>query len=152
MNISLTSREILLRENNIFKSENLITKNEWTDASYYLNLSEEFIREFKNEVDWENISAFQILTENFIREFKGLVYWPYISGKQELSFNFIREFEHLIDWDLHFYHQDIPFEIMKTFIHKTSFYEMEHFNYKHLNNLERKEIKRILKFKYLFEK
>jgi hypothetical protein len=57
-----------------------------------------------------------------------------------------------MEWDLYFYHQYASFEIMKTFISKTSFLKMEQFNSKHLNELERKEIKRILKFKYLFEK
>jgi hypothetical protein len=152
MNFSLTRREILLRENNIVKSENLITKSEWKNFSYECNFSEDFIREFKNEVHWRTISFHRNLSEHIIREFKDLVYWPYISSNQILSPVFIREFEHLLDWNLYFYHQEAPFEIMKTFIHKTSFYEIEHFSSKHLNELERKEIKRILKFKYLFEK
>jgi len=38
-------------------------------------LSEDFIREFKNEVDWENISMYQTLSEDFIREFGKKVKW-----------------------------------------------------------------------------
>jgi hypothetical protein len=36
-------------------------------------LSEEFIKEFKNEVDWDFISKYQKLSEEFIKEFKNEV-------------------------------------------------------------------------------
>ena len=45
----------------------------WTDISYYQNLSENIIREFQNKVNWIVISAHQKLSENFIREFQDKV-------------------------------------------------------------------------------
>jgi hypothetical protein len=152
MSTQLSKRETLLIKINISKSEKLITKGEWENISFESGLSEDFIREFKNEVYWDSISLLQKLSENFIREFKDLVYWPYISKKQKLSPAFIHEFEYLMDWDLYFHYQYASFEIMKSFISKTSFSEMEQFNCKLLNELERKEIERILKFKCLFKK
>ena len=55
------------------------------------NLSEDFIREFKDKVDWGKISCNQNLSKDFIREFKDKVYWKKISSKQKLSDDFIRD-------------------------------------------------------------
>jgi len=63
----------------------------WEDISYYQTLSEDFIREFKDYVDWENISSYQILSEDFIREFKDRVNWLNIFYNRTLSDSFIRE-------------------------------------------------------------
>ena len=41
----------------------------WHNVSYYSELSDEFIREFKDEVNWNNIFRRQKLSENIIREF-----------------------------------------------------------------------------------
>ena len=42
----------------------------WRYISYYYELSENFIRNFKNDVDWYYISNFQTLSEDFKKEFK----------------------------------------------------------------------------------
>jgi hypothetical protein len=62
-------------------------------------LTEEFIREFQNEVDWELISCHQKLSENFIREFQDKVCWFWISYFQNLSNKFIIEFKDRIDFE-----------------------------------------------------
>ena len=62
-------------------------------------LTEEFIREFQNEVDWELISSNQELSENFIREFQDKVCWFWISYFQNLSNKFIIEFKDRIDFE-----------------------------------------------------
>jgi hypothetical protein len=74
-------------------------KVNWDYISCYQNLSESFIREFKNKVDWYNISSYQKLSESFIREFKNKVDWCRISCHQNLSESFIREFENKVDWN-----------------------------------------------------
>ena len=57
---------------------------DWTDISIDYKLSENFIREFENEINWDNISYYQNLSENFIREFKDKVSWFEISINQKL--------------------------------------------------------------------
>ena len=64
------------------------------------NLSEEFIREFKDKVDWEYISISQMLSEDFIKEFQNKVDWTYISECQQLSEDFIKEFQNKVDWKM----------------------------------------------------
>lgn len=71
----------------------------WTYISAFQNLSENFIREFQDYVDWCNISEFQTLSESFIREFQDKVNWFSISTYQKLSENFIREFQDKVYWD-----------------------------------------------------
>ena len=51
---------------------------ECVTISYYYILSEDFIREFKDDVYWINISIYQKLSEDFIREFKDKVDWNWI--------------------------------------------------------------------------
>jgi len=70
----------------------------WEEICICQKLSEDFIREFHNKVNWEEISCCQKLNENFIREFQDKVYWNYISTFQKLSEEFIREFKDEVDW------------------------------------------------------
>jgi len=56
------------------------------------------IDEFKNNVYWENISKYQNLSEEFIREFKDLLNWKNIfTYQQNLSEEFIQEFKNKIE-------------------------------------------------------
>ena len=71
----------------------------WTLISKHQKLSEDFIREFKDEVAWTRISSYQKLSEEFIREFQDKVYWSHISSYQKLSESFIREFKDKVYWD-----------------------------------------------------
>ena len=70
----------------------------WTDVSCHKGLTEDFIREFADEVNWFSISLYQHLSEDFIREFKDKVDWFSISEQQHLSEDFIREFKDRLDW------------------------------------------------------
>ena len=48
--------------------------------------------------DWESVSKHKFLTEDFIREFADEVNWSCISANQHLSEEFIREFADKVDW------------------------------------------------------
>jgi len=84
----------------------------WTTISRNQKLSEYFIREFKDKVDWCYISIHQELSEDFIQEFKDRVDWRYISINQELSGDFIQEFKGRVDW----YYISIYQKLSKGFI------------------------------------
>ena len=85
-------------------------------------LSEEFIREFQNEVVWDNISYFQTLSEDFIREFQDKVNWNFISIHQTLSEGFIIEFEDKIDFNAISYVQKLSGDFIKEFCDRISFF------------------------------
>ena len=63
---------------------NSIKNINWKEISIHKNLSENFIREFRNDVNWYWISRYQKLSENFIREFQKEVDWEHISEYQKL--------------------------------------------------------------------
>jgi hypothetical protein len=44
---------------------------DWDLISEYQELSENFIREFKDKLNWEKIKLYQILSEDFILELEG---------------------------------------------------------------------------------
>ena len=70
----------------------------WFQISIYQRLSEDFIREFADRVDWGCVSKCQHLSEDFIREFKDDVSWGWVSISQHLSEDFIREFAYKVAW------------------------------------------------------
>ena len=72
----------------------------WRELSAHRYLSEDFIREFKDDVSWFQISIYQRLSEDFIREFADRVDWGSISKCQHLSEDFIREFKDRVNWYL----------------------------------------------------
>ena len=71
---------------------------DWSYISQSQQLSEDFIREFKDKVNWNTISFYQKLSEDFIREFKDKVDWYYISSYQKLSEDFIRDNKDKVNW------------------------------------------------------
>ena len=62
----------------------------WRALSRHNGLTEEFIREFQDEVHWDCILIYQHLSEEFIREFKDDVGWSLSSRDQQLCEGFIR--------------------------------------------------------------
>ena len=87
-------------ENTLERANKILGTNyqDWQLASRHEGLTEDFIREFQDEVDWDWITECQELSEDFIREFKRKVDWDYISKYQRLSEDFIREFKNKVNW------------------------------------------------------
>jgi hypothetical protein len=92
----------------------------WLYISKYQKLSENTIREFKDNVNWYDISLYQKLSENFIREFKDKVKWDWISISQNLSEDFIREFKDKVNWNNIFIHQKLSETFIKEFKDKVN--------------------------------
>lgn len=88
---------------------------DWYWISAYQNLSEDFIREFKGDVIWGCVSKYQHPSEDFIREFKDRVYWVYISIYQHLSEDFIREFKDEVSWDWISKYQHLSEDFIREF-------------------------------------
>ena len=96
-------------------------------------LSEDFIREFQNEVNWIIISKQQKLSEEFIREFKDIVDWYLISEHQNLSEDFIREFQNKINWNSIVEIQKLSEDFIWEFQNKLKSYWRRFFVYQELS-------------------
>ena len=102
--------------------------------------------------DWLTISLKDKLSEEFIREFQDNVIWQYICEHQTLSKDFLNEFKDRIIWSCYFVSKEVEYEIMKSFILKTDYTSLDSFETLHLSNNQRKEIQRILDLKHTFHK
>jgi hypothetical protein len=87
----------------------------WDNISACQKLSKEFIKEFQDKVSWDYISTYQKLSEDFIKEFQNNIYWIYISKYQKLSEDFIKEFQDKVDWDYISRYQKLSEEFIKEF-------------------------------------
>jgi len=61
---------------------------DWYDVCTVQNVSEDFIREFKDEVDWRRISRYQKLSEEFRKEFNIIIQeysWLYKTDDEKLE-------------------------------------------------------------------
>ena len=145
-----TYRKYLLERIEIDIEESKLSSFDWFDIACNHNLSEGFIREFKDKLDWEFVSEYQFLSEDFIREFQNKLDWYHLSKKQKLSDSFLLEFQNKIVWDLYLTLHQVEFTIMKRAILRSSFYIIDKLVIEHLTNHQRLEIQILLSFKYQF--
>ena len=167
-------REKLLKEINITKRVENLSKCEWIDISRNKRLTEEFIREFQDEVSWIDISTvpislefirefqdkvkwynicqYQILTEDFIREFQDRMFWDYISTNQDVSDEFLLEFKDNIHWSWYFKDRKISFWLIKNLILKRKLKKIDYneLNIKHLTDIQKMDIQKMLTMKQIF--
>jgi hypothetical protein len=104
--------------------DNEILKNNWDCISVYQKLSEDFIKEFQDNINWDYISEFQKLSENFIKEFQDKINWKYISKHQKLSEEFIREFQDKVNWIHISKYQKLSEDFIKEFKNKVYWYNV----------------------------
>ena len=119
----------------------------WGYISAKQHLSEEFIREFADEVDWVGISLCQRLSEDFIREFKNEVGWYCVSKYQRLSEDFIREFKDWVYWDAISYYQRLSEDFIREFKDKVDWDKIS--THQHLSEDFIEEFKDRLNMYYL---
>ena len=62
-------------DNSIRKQINNGDSIKWGSISYYSDLSEDFMKEFKNNINWSNACMMQDMSEEFIIEMKDYVDW-----------------------------------------------------------------------------
>jgi len=65
----------------------------WKHISDNFKLSEDFMREFRKQLNWDCISRNQNLSEKFIKEMKNYIVWNHIVKYQSLSKEFIERME-----------------------------------------------------------
>ena len=63
--------------------------NQYWNCSLYTDLSEEFVREYREHLNWYNISLVQPLTNDFVREFRKEINWTaVIMERKDISWDF----------------------------------------------------------------
>ena len=143
-------RQKLLKSIDITVSGSDLSNLNWPYICEYCALSEEFIREFKEEVLWDDISEFQVLSEDFIREFQNKLYWPHISHCQKFSDEFLLEFSNKINWFWYLNSKEASFPILMKFIPEWKKMHTEMIKTHHLTDLQREKIKKTIDLKHLF--
>ena len=60
-----------------------------TNHNLFDNLSEDFVREYRDYLDWYNVSLMQPLNNNFIREFRKYLDWTVvIMERNDISWDY----------------------------------------------------------------
>ena len=122
-------RQKLLENLGVEKTEKELRPRFWFTISMVPNIGDEFIREFADKLDWPNVSRIQKLSDDLIYELK-----------------------HYINWNNYFIYNEANFSIIKQFILKTNFRKLDNFKSSHLTNSQKQEIRKLLDFKFIFEK
>ena len=122
-------RQNLLKEIGIFKDELVLAYTDWYVISCSGKLSEEFMKEFNEEIHWGDLFSHQVLSNYFLIEI-----------------------QNVINWTAYFTNANSSFFIMKKFIFKANPYFFQHFNISHFNEQQINELQRIIDLKNVFRK
>lgn len=95
----------------------------WIKIPLCNNLSENFIKDFKDMLNWKYVFCTQSLSESFIKYIINKIpmiaeYWKDISKCQKLSENFIEEFKDNMDWKQIWMHQSLSERFIKRFFNR----------------------------------
>ena len=101
--------------------------------------------------DWYDISDNGILSEDFMREFKEEIYWGNVYSEQALSDDFIIEIQDKMIWGAYFMLAKPSFTIAKKFITKTNLLHHDTYNLSHFNEQQINELQRIINLKCVFQ-
>ena len=105
-----------------------------------------------SSADWYRISKKGNLSEDFMREFKEEIYWGVVYVKQILSDDFLIELQDTINWTFYFMSIKCSYPIMKKFITKAELFYFRQFELSHFNEQQINELQRIIDLKYIFQK
>ena len=103
------------------------------------------------DINWGTISRYAILSEEFIREFQNEVDWIWISRLQLLSDEFLLEFKDKIDWHQYFYNDNVSYLMTKKFLIRTGHKDLSYSSFSRLSKTQKQEIQKILDVKYMFK-
>jgi hypothetical protein len=106
---------------------------------------------FLTHKEWISISRLGDLTDDFIREFNEDIYWSYLFLHQKISDDLLIEFEHRIDWTWYFLRVNSSFSIIKKYITRCEPDYLDQAELSHFSKLQLQEIQRILDFKNIFQ-
>lgn len=97
----------------------------WNSIEKEGNLSENFMREHKDNINWTKICRHQTLSENFILEMEDYIDFHVLLIYQTFSENFIEANEHLLHWDHIARFQPLSLSFIKKHIAKINYDKLE---------------------------
>lgn len=102
---------------NYFKIR-VVEKDWWEAICRYGSLTEDFVREFVNEIDWSIFNQYIVLEGNMIREFKDYINLETYFKYGWFPLDFVREFKNELDWTKinTYYLKHLPDNIKKEFL------------------------------------
>lgn len=128
-------------------------KINWKSVSSNQNLSEEFIDQYSNRVYWNSIVVTQELSELMILKYKEILDWKRVSCFQKLSEGFIIEFEEILYWDELSKKQDFTYSFLMDNIHKVNINNFCIFNEMiNLSEEEKEKVHNINRFQKIYGK
>jgi hypothetical protein len=99
-----------------FLTTNDFNRAGWDIISLDYQLSEDFMRKYKNKLAWWILCQDQQLSESFMREMHDCMEWDTISSYQVLSENFIRDFKNKLSWTQINRYQKLSNKFRKEFV------------------------------------
>lgn len=89
---------------------------DWTNVCRYQKLEQSFIEQMDQYVNWIAVSKWQLhLSQDFIRKNWDKLNKPLLSRHTTFSESFLREFKDEIDWEMIIHTQKISINIMREF-------------------------------------
>ena len=73
---------------------------DWSAICNECELTESFMREYKDKLNWSTVSRNQKLSEDFIREFQDKLEWVFISNSYYIKNKFLKEFDNKVYWNI----------------------------------------------------
>lgn len=118
-----------------FRSQ-LTDADGWGVASACVILSEDFIREFWNEVNWSAISCHQKLSSKFVKEFADKIEWDEFIKYGNITREILESCEEYIDWSRVVFYNKIDEDILE----------------KHWRDFKKVDYENLIKYQHLSEK
>ena len=89
---------------------------DWTQVCRYQKLEQSFIQQMDQYVNWVAISKWQLrLSEDFIRRNWNKLIKPLLYKYHIFSETFLRQFKDQIDWEILIHNQSISINLMREF-------------------------------------
>lgn len=105
-------------DHDFFKTHTDLSQEWWDTLCHYGSLTEDFVREFVNDINWKAFNEYIVLEGDMIREFKDYINLDTYFRFNRLSKEMIREWKDEISWDkMHnWYLKHLPEDVKKEFL------------------------------------
>lgn len=112
-------------DHNFFKTHE-VSQEWWDTLCHYGSLTEDFVREFVNDINWRSFNEYIVLEGDMIREFKDYINLNNYFRFGRLPKEMIRELKNDINWDKlkTAYLKHLKEDIKKEFLNRDYFMYM----------------------------
>lgn len=86
-------------DHDFFKTHTDLSQEWWDTLCHYGSLTEDFVREFVNDINWKSFNEYIVLEGTMIREFKDYINLNNYFRFGRIPKEMIRELKNDINWD-----------------------------------------------------